>query len=90
MELFLCSVANTASPSQRLHLDRYSISIDQGNVHEKTVRVSMMFEIYSGASAVMACIGPHADNSELRFAEDALEKAATDEENVRAALPGPK
>lgn len=42
-----------------------SICIDQANLSEKAVQVQMMGEIFASARQIMACIGPHADNSEL-------------------------
>ncbi|KAK4500386.1 hypothetical protein PRZ48_008575 [Zasmidium cellare] len=42
-----------------------SICIDQSNLREKGIQVSIMFEIYSRASRVLACVGPHENNSKL-------------------------
>lgn len=41
------------------------ICIDQDNTEEKSAQVAMMFEIYSGASGVLASLGPQANGSKL-------------------------
>lgn len=40
-----------------------SLCIDQSNSAEKSAQVWIMPEIYRGAARVLACVGPHADNS---------------------------
>ncbi|KAF7946197.1 hypothetical protein EAE96_009200 [Botrytis aclada] len=42
-----------------------SICIDQYNIEEKGDQVKMMGHIYRNASCVLACVGPHGDDSEL-------------------------
>jgi len=42
-----------------------SICIDQANNNEKCHQVEMMGNIYRNASQVLACVGSHADDSEL-------------------------
>ncbi|KAF7187775.1 hypothetical protein HII31_10911 [Pseudocercospora fuligena] len=44
-----------------------SICIDQTNVEEKNQQVQMMGSIYSNATGVLACVGPHADDSEQLY-----------------------
>ncbi|TGO61560.1 hypothetical protein BCON_0026g00040 [Botryotinia convoluta] len=42
-----------------------SICIDQYNINEKGDQAKMMGHIYRNASCVLACVGPHGDDSEL-------------------------
>lgn len=46
-----------------------SISINQDDLHEKSVQVAMMFNVYSAASMVLACIGCHDEDSKTLFEE---------------------
>lgn len=51
-----------------------SMCINQNDNNEKSYQVSMMSAIYTGASRVLACVGPHHDNSHiLRNFFDSLE-----------------
>lgn len=54
----------------RLHYKNCSIWIDvicinQTDLSEKSAQVAIVGEIYRQASCVLACVGPHADDSEL-------------------------
>jgi hypothetical protein len=44
-----------------------ALSIDQGNLHERSRQVGMMAEIFKGAEQVIIWLGEHADGSELVF-----------------------
>jgi hypothetical protein len=44
-----------------------SVCINQKDREEKSIQVSFMGEIYAKAAEVLACIGPHADDSEFLF-----------------------
>ena len=57
--------------AQNYQTDMYywidAICINQDDVEEKNVQVAMMGEIYARATCVLACIGPHHDDSRLLF-----------------------
>ncbi|KAF5717868.1 Heterokaryon incompatibility protein [Fusarium globosum] len=42
-----------------------SICINQGDNDEKSYQVAMMGDIFTKASKVLACVGPHQDNSQI-------------------------
>ncbi|KAK4494826.1 hypothetical protein PRZ48_014182 [Zasmidium cellare] len=42
-----------------------SICINQNDLDEKALQVEMMADIYTRAEAVLSCVGPHADDSEI-------------------------
>ena len=44
-----------------------SVCINQKDREEKSIQVSFMGEIYAKAAEVLACVGPHADDSEFVF-----------------------
>ncbi|ETS81709.1 hypothetical protein PFICI_06711 [Pestalotiopsis fici W106-1] len=59
----LSGEASSYSPSGRFYLWIDSICIDQVNAEEKGHQVASMGRIYAKASKVLACIGPHLDDS---------------------------
>lgn len=44
-----------------------AICIDQESTHERNYQVALIGKLYSNAACVHACIGPHADDSDLLF-----------------------
>ncbi|EME41106.1 hypothetical protein DOTSEDRAFT_136367, partial [Dothistroma septosporum NZE10] len=42
-----------------------SICINQSDLEEKSHQVAMMYDIFAAAAKVFACVGPHADGSEI-------------------------
>ncbi|SCO36554.1 uncharacterized protein FFMR_04133 [Fusarium fujikuroi] len=61
-------------PGEHIFIWIDSICIDQDDNDEKSYQASMMSAIYTGASRVLACVGPHQDNSDiLRNFFDSLE-----------------
>ncbi|KAH7396998.1 heterokaryon incompatibility protein-domain-containing protein [Phaeosphaeria sp. MPI-PUGE-AT-0046c] len=44
-----------------------AICIDQSNIKERGEQVTIMGELYKRSSYVLACVGPHADDSEYLF-----------------------
>jgi hypothetical protein len=55
----------------RTSVSRYiwvdAICIDQSNLKERGSQVTIMGELYRRSSQVLACVGPHADDSEYLF-----------------------
>ncbi|KAF5650727.1 heterokaryon incompatibility 6 OR allele [Fusarium sp. NRRL 52700] len=51
--------------SRHVYLWIDSICIDQDNLDEKGHQVGMMGDIYKRASRVLACVGPHGNDSEM-------------------------
>jgi hypothetical protein len=66
-------------PESRVWID--AICINQLDLDEKTAQVTMMFETYSNAEQVLACIGPSDTHS------DVMIKAMDDPDAVMQALP---
>lgn len=52
-----------------------AICIDQENLQEKSYQVAMMGDMYQRAARVLACIGPHADDSDFLMGILASRKA---------------
>ncbi|KAF5686876.1 Heterokaryon incompatibility protein [Fusarium denticulatum] len=70
-----------------------SICINQGDNDEKTYQVAMMGDIFTQASKVLACVGPHQDNSQI--IRDCLNNIMTlspgfYRRHTESALPGPE
>ncbi|KAF9763118.1 hypothetical protein IL306_003236 [Fusarium sp. DS 682] len=54
-----------SSPGNPVYIWIDSICINQDDNDEKSYQVAMMGDIYTKAFKVLACIGPHEDNSEM-------------------------
>ncbi|KAK7587743.1 hypothetical protein V3481_010437 [Fusarium oxysporum f. sp. vasinfectum] len=52
-------------PGEHIFIWINSICINQDDNKEKSYQVAMMSDIYTGASKVLACVGPHQDNSQI-------------------------
>ncbi|KAG8362266.1 hypothetical protein FVEN_g90 [Fusarium venenatum] len=57
--------STSGTTSKRVYLWIDSICINQNDMKEKGYQVTMMFDIYSKAIKVLACVGPHENDSEI-------------------------
>lgn len=57
------------SKGQQQYIWMDAICIDQENNRERSLQVALMGDLYKRASTVLACIGPHADDSEFLLAK---------------------
>jgi len=73
--------AQTRSPNSLLWID--SLCINQSDLAEKSAQVQIMGDIFARADVVYACVGPHADSSELIITTSLdVERPENDEEKV--------
>ncbi|KAF5563192.1 heterokaryon incompatibility 6 OR allele [Fusarium phyllophilum] len=67
-----------------------SICINQGDNDEKAYQVAMMGDIYTKASKILACVGPHQDNSQMiRNSLDSIKTLSPNLYNLREQLTLP-
>ncbi|KAH8725749.1 heterokaryon incompatibility protein-domain-containing protein [Phaeosphaeriaceae sp. PMI808] len=64
-----------------------AICIDQASTQEKNHQVAMMGLLYENAEHVLACVGPHADDSQFLF--ETIDKERSLIASIRAHLANP-
>ncbi|KAL6915385.1 hypothetical protein FSST1_006880 [Fusarium sambucinum] len=74
------SGSSKSTASKRVYLWIDSICINQNDMKEKGYQVAMMFDIYSKAIKVLACVGPHENDSEML--NEVLEEIKSSHDNL--------